>query len=88
MHDFDDRRLFERVRAFEWHEEKRLANLRIHQIDFEDARRIFDRPLLARRSDRMGELRYMVFGFLDEKKVVVICTFRGEKCRLLSARTA
>ena len=73
---------------FEWDEEKRKTNLREHRIDFWDARRVFDGPILSRRSDRKGEVRHLVYGFLDEKEVVIVCTFRGEDCRLISARAA
>jgi len=79
---------FAHVRAFEWDEQKREANLRDHNIDFEDARTVIDGPTIVRRSDRKGETRYMVFGFLDNREVVVICTLRGENCRLISARRA
>jgi uncharacterized protein len=42
----------------------------------------------VRRSDREGEARYMVFGFVNGDETVVVCTFRGENCRLISARRA
>jgi len=84
----DVQQRFARIRAFEWNEEKRAENLRDHKIDFQDALQVMDGPTLVRRSDRKGEVRYMVFGFLDDKEVVVICTFRGENCRIISARRA
>ncbi len=79
---------FARIRGFEWHEDKRKANLRDHNIDFENAREIVDGPTIVRRSDREGEVRYMVFGFVNDEEAVVVCTFRGDNCRLISARRA
>ena len=80
--------LFDRVRTFEWDNEKFEANLRSHEIDFRDARWIISGPTIVRRSDRQEEVRYMVFGFIGDKEVVVICTLRDEVCRLISARRA
>jgi uncharacterized DUF497 family protein len=84
----DDADPFSRIQAFDWDENKREQNLQDHGIDFQDARQVTDGPTFVRRSDRKGEIRYMVFGFLDDKEIVVICTFRGEICRLISARRA
>jgi len=40
--------------SFEWDEEKCRANIDRHGIDFQDAIRIFDGPVLVERSDRKG----------------------------------
>jgi uncharacterized DUF497 family protein len=80
--------LFASIRRFEWHAEKRLINLRLHKIDFADVPRILEGSVLVYRSDRNNETRYMIFGFLDEREVVVICTLRAETCRVISARRA
>jgi len=80
--------LFARIRAFEWDEEKRESNLRAHDIDFQDARQVIDGPTFIRQSDRKSETRYMVFGFIGQEEIVLICTFRGENCRIISARRA
>ena len=88
MNEIDPNALFARIRAFEWDDEKYEANLREHEIDFRDARWVIDSPTIVRRSDRKGEVRYMVFGFVEDKEVVIICTMRGENCRLISARRA
>ena len=79
--------LFAHIRAFEWDETKRESNLRNHDIDFQDARRVIDGATFIRQSDRKGEIRYMVDGFLDQEEVV-ICTFRADSCRIISARRA
>jgi len=80
--------LFARIIAFEWDEDKRERNLRDHDVDFDDVRQIFDGPTFIRRSDRGQEARYMVFGFLNGDETVVVCTFREQSCRLISARRA
>jgi uncharacterized protein len=80
--------LFAHIRAFEWDERKRESNLHDHGIDFQDARRVIDGPTFIRQTERKGEARYMVFGFIGQEEVVLICTFRGENCRVISARRA
>jgi uncharacterized DUF497 family protein len=82
------RQLFARIRAFEWNESKREINWRDHQIDFRDARQVINGSTIIRRSDRKGEIRYMVFGFINGDEAVVVCTFRGDNCRVISARRA
>jgi uncharacterized DUF497 family protein len=81
-------KLFAHIRAFEWDERKRESNLRNHEIDFQDARRVIDGATFIRQSDRKGEIHYMVYGLLDQEEVVIICTFRGDSCRIISARRA
>ena len=57
---------------FEWDEEKRLANLDKHRIDFVRAQFIFDgQPLHEERSDRLGEERFTSTGLLDGRIVTV-----------------
>jgi uncharacterized protein len=80
--------VFARIRAFDWDPPKREWNLQNRQIDFQDARSVLDGPTIIRRSDRKGETRYMVFGFLEDVEVVVICTIRGDVCWVISARRA
>ncbi len=80
--------LFARIRRFGWYPKKRESNLSDHKIDFEDVKGIFDGPTFIRRSDRHGEIRYQIFGYLFEREVAVACTLRGEVCWLISARPA
>ena len=84
----EDQEWFAGIRAFEWDERKRQINLREHGIDFLDAQRVIDGPIFVRRSDKQGERRFLVYGFLETLEVIIICTFRGENCRLKSARRA
>lgn len=76
------------VRAFGWHDTKRATNLRDHKIDFEDVKGIFDGPTFVRRSDRHGEIRYQVFGIIQQREVAVACTVEGGLCWIISARRA
>ena len=80
--------LFARVRAFGWNEDKRASNLRVHQIDFEGVRSILDGDAFIRRSDRHGEVRYQIFGYVDGREVAVACTLREDVCWIISARRA
>lgn len=84
----DLQRLFAHVREFGWNPKKRERNLRDHKIDFEDVRGIFDGYTFIRRSDRHGEIRYQIFGYVDGREVAVACTLRGDLCWIISARRA
>jgi len=83
----DIQRLFAGVRDFGWDPKKREINLR-DQIDFEDVRGILDGYTFIRRSDRHGEVRYQIFGYVQEREIAVACALRGKLCWLTSARRA
>jgi len=80
--------LFAQIRGFDWNPKKRDTNLRNHKIDFEDVKGIFDGYTFVRRSDRHGEIRYQVFGYVHDREVAVAFTIRGGVCWLISARRA
>jgi uncharacterized DUF497 family protein len=84
----DLQRLFADVRNFGWNPKKRESNLRDHKIDFEDAKGIFDGYTFIRRSDRHGEVRYQIFGYIHGQEIAVACTLRSTLCWLISARRA
>ena len=81
-------RLVARIRGFDWNPNKRDSNLRDHKIDFEDVKGIFDGYHIIRRSDRHGEIRYEVFGYVDNREVLAAFTLRGDICWFISARRA
>ena len=76
---------------FDWDTAKSEANLEKHGISFDEARHIFDGPILTWVDDRQdyGEKRYISIGALSPTAVlVVVHTERSGKTRLISARKA
>jgi uncharacterized protein len=82
------RRLFERIRAVEWNEEKAASNRRKHGIDFDEAIEVFYGTSLLRRSDRKLEERWLAIGETEGRVVTVVFTWRGDTLRIISARRA
>ncbi len=78
------------ARAFEWDMRKNAANVAKHGIDFEDAVRIFEGPVLESTNTRRdyGEARIIAFGVIDDRELAVVYTMRGERRRIISARRA
>ncbi|MDP3544795.1 MAG: BrnT family toxin [Phreatobacter sp.] len=73
---------------FEWDEQKRLANLAKHGIDFKDAINVLGQNGPLYESVRSGEMRWVTIGIQDDVLIAVVWTLRGETCRLISARRA
>jgi uncharacterized DUF497 family protein len=74
--------------TYEWDEAKNAANIAKHRIDFDEAVRIFEGPVLEnidRRRD-YGEVRIVAFGEVDGRELTVVYTMRGENPRIISAR--
>ncbi|MEM9271699.1 MAG: BrnT family toxin [Cyanobacteria bacterium P01_F01_bin.143] len=62
-----------------------------HGIDFETAKRIFERPIISRRDERKdyNEIRYVSIGIIDKIVIIVVVhTDREGRTRLISARPA
>lgn len=59
---------------FEWDDYKNAENIRRRNLDFADARQVFQRPLLRVLDDRndYGEDRWIGIGMLDSYRIVVI----------------
>ncbi len=78
------------MQEFDWDEDKRLANVRNHAIDFEDAMTIFDRDIVTVEDNRFdyGEQRFITFGLLKGRVIAVVHTERGAITRIISARKA
>ena len=76
--------------SFEWDENKRLANIDKHGIDFADAVKIFDGFITKKQDTRAdyGEERFIAVGLLNGIEIAVIHTIRGDKTRIISARRA
>jgi uncharacterized protein len=75
---------------FEWDEEKRLANLNNHGIDFIDVLEVFDGDIVTIEDDRYsyGEQRFVTFGLLQGRVVAIVHTDRGKFVRIISIRKA
>lgn len=78
------------MQEFDWDEDKRLANIRNHAIDFEDATTIFDADFITVEDDRFdyGEQRFITLGLLKGRVIAVVHTERGTITRIISARKA
>jgi uncharacterized DUF497 family protein len=75
---------------FTWDERKNRRNIEKHGIDFDDAIRIFDGPVLEKESvaQGFGETRNVAIGLVEGRELCVIYTIREEKFRIFSARRA
>lgn len=75
---------------FEWDENKRLANIRKHGVDFIAAKRIFGEGFIEARPVRRGaEERWEAFGTTKQgQTLLVVFAWRRGKRRLISARPA
>ncbi|HXU33178.1 MAG TPA: BrnT family toxin [Thermoanaerobaculia bacterium] len=77
---------------FEWDPSKAAANLRKHDVSFEEAAGAFDDDLSATFPDpdhSFGEARFITYGLgADGKLLVVSYTEREGTIRIVSAREA
>jgi uncharacterized DUF497 family protein len=75
-----------------WDEEKRLANIEKHGIDFVRAVTMWQGPVVDPAASRTvaGETRFLALGVIgdDELIIATIYTERGDSKRLISARRA
>ena len=76
--------------TYQWDENKAATNLGKHGVDFADAVSVFSDDLAITTPDqRFDEERFITIG-LDAlgRVLVVVYTWRGQKIRLISARSA
>jgi uncharacterized protein len=77
---------------FEWDGDKALFNIEKHGIDFRDAIRIWERPVIDPAGERIvgKEYRPTALGTIgdDEIIIAVIYTVRENVIKLISARRA
>lgn len=75
---------------YEWDEKKSNKNLTERGLSFEDAEQVFTGPCATFEDTRFeyGEPRFITFGLLDGRMVVIAHTPRGEKTRIISMRKA
>ncbi len=69
---------------------KRKQTLKNRKLDFDRCNDVFSGPILEMEDIRIkyGEPRYIVFGLLDTRMVVVVWTPRGDRRRIISMRKA
>ena len=74
---------------FEWDENQERKNIEKHGIDFDQAKNIWNGPILeVAGSDRSGEERVVAIGTQEHICYAGVYTRRGEKLRIISARRA
>ena len=77
---------------FEWDEQKEARNIRVHGVDFGEARTAFYDPLALIRADpehSQREARFILMGRSTTRRLLVtIFTERGETTRIISSRCA
>jgi len=75
---------------FEWDDAKCKMNIKKHGIDFIDAPVVFDNYTLTVEDDRFdyGEERFISFGVLKGRVVVIVHTENDNSIRIISIRRA
>jgi uncharacterized protein len=75
---------------FEWDEAKRRTNIQKHGIDFADVPTMFKGDVFTIQDERFdyGETRYITFGILKFRVIVVAHTDKNGVIRIISARKA
>jgi uncharacterized DUF497 family protein len=73
-----------------WDEAKRRSNLRKHELDFADARRVFAGPTYTFEDRRFSypEIRFITLGLLYGVVVAMAHTETGTEMRIISMRKA
>jgi uncharacterized protein len=76
---------------FEWHEAKRRTNLKNHNVDFEEAKLVFEDMNALETFDHRfayGEERWQVTGWGNGRVLAVVYVERNGINRIISARLA
>ncbi len=75
---------------FTWSEAKRVANLKVHGLDFVDAPRVFEGVTFSFEDDRFsyGEQRFVTLGLLAGVPVSIAHTETAHEIRIISFRKA
>ena len=75
---------------FEWDPKKAGANVRKHDVTFQEAAAVFGDPLAITFEDpdhSENENRYITFGLSPQERLLVVShTERGDRTRIISAR--
>ena len=75
---------------YEWDDEKNHNNLAKHGLSFEDVGQVFEGDTITFEDTRFNysEPRFITFGLLAGRMVVIAHTPRNEKTRIISMRKA
>lgn len=76
---------------FEWDDAKAASNFRKHHVAFEDAQLVFKDVFALHSLDAdpgYGEARLIVTGMVHNTLLTIVCTERGQRTRIISARKA
>ena len=76
---------------FEWDGQKNQANIKKHGLDFADAHKVFEYPMLVNLDDRKdyGEDRWIGIGLMNMRVVVIVFVEPNEETiRVVSFRKA
>ena len=74
---------------YEWDETKRQTNLAKHGVDFSDVERFEWGDAVIISNDRHGEVRFVAYGYIDNRLHVVVYTIRANITRrVISIRKA
>ena len=75
---------------YEWNEEKNQKNIIERGLNFADAKIVFSGTCTTFEDTRFdyGEPRFITFGLLEKRLVVIAHTPRGKKTRIISMRKA
>ena len=75
---------------FEWDQKKAAANIRKHNVAFQEAATVFGDPLAVTFEDpdhSVNENRQITFGVSLQKRFIIVShTERGDRTRIISAR--
>jgi uncharacterized protein len=78
------------VVEFEWDPDKAASNFGKHEVRFAEAATVFeDDAALTMSDDALDEERFVTLGMGSMGRIlVVVCTTRGDRIRIISARKA
>jgi uncharacterized DUF497 family protein len=75
--------------SLEFDAAKSESNRTKHGIDFVEAQRLWNDPMLLKIPAKTDdEPRYLVIGLIDDKHWSAVMTYRGDNIRLISVRRA
>jgi len=76
--------------ALEWDNKKNQLNIVKHGINFVDADKIFENPIITKIDNRIdyNEKRWIGIGKFEKVIVVLVYTKRGKNIRIISIRKA